>query len=427
MPKAEKGSLKDLGKKIKSKGLQKLKYFCQMCEKQCRDANGFKCHLTSESHLRQMKIFSEHAGSFMDRYSRDFEKMYLDTLRMRHSTSRTAANAVYQEVIQDKGHIHMNSTIWASLTDFCKYLGKMGKCVVEETERGWYVTYIERDVSKLHQEEVTQQRLEAEQAAEQATQERMVYQRVEAAKALDRAGGVLHTEATKLERNSDEETATIQLALSNAKKPSGKKTRAPLGKSVFGDDDDDSEVQESQTKQESARSTLSTSRTESERPLHPSPKPPLTGNARSSTSGKEDEKKSNKRVKTERDNNEGEEDEPWLHRDILVRIINNKVADGIYFLCKAAVDKVVDGFTAEVTVMDDNKKVDGDVLRLDQEDLETVVPKRVDEKVRIVRGKHRGEKAVVIELDKKKCRAILELKDRTILNRVDYDDFSKLA
>ena len=200
MPKAEAGSLKDLGKRIKAKGLQKLKFYCQACEKQCRDANGFKCHLTSESHLRQMKVFSENAGSFMDRFSKDFEKMYLDTLRMRHSTARVNANNVYQEVIQDKFHIHMNATIWASLTDFCKYLGKTGKCVVEETERGWYISYIERDISKLQREETQKKRQAAEQAAEIAAQHLLEQQRVEAAKALDRAGGVLHAEATKLER-----------------------------------------------------------------------------------------------------------------------------------------------------------------------------------------------------------------------------------
>lgn len=30
-----------------------------MCQKQCRDENGFKCHLTSESHKRQMMVFGE--------------------------------------------------------------------------------------------------------------------------------------------------------------------------------------------------------------------------------------------------------------------------------------------------------------------------------------------------------------------------------
>ena len=47
MPKAEKGSAKHLANKMKSKGLQKLKWYCQVCEKQCRDDNGFKCHMVS--------------------------------------------------------------------------------------------------------------------------------------------------------------------------------------------------------------------------------------------------------------------------------------------------------------------------------------------------------------------------------------------
>jgi len=48
MGKAEAGSLKALGNKIKSKGLQRLKWYCQVCAKQCRDDNGFKCHTMSE-------------------------------------------------------------------------------------------------------------------------------------------------------------------------------------------------------------------------------------------------------------------------------------------------------------------------------------------------------------------------------------------
>ena len=35
--KAERGTSKYLGIRMKSKGLQKLKFFCQICEKQCRD------------------------------------------------------------------------------------------------------------------------------------------------------------------------------------------------------------------------------------------------------------------------------------------------------------------------------------------------------------------------------------------------------
>ncbi|ONI12054.1 hypothetical protein PRUPE_4G141400 [Prunus persica] len=69
---------KAIANRIKAKGLQKLRWYCQMCQKQCRDENGFKCHCMSESH---------------------------------HTSN-------------DRHHVHMNSTEWATLTEFVKHLGR---------------------------------------------------------------------------------------------------------------------------------------------------------------------------------------------------------------------------------------------------------------------------------------------------------------
>jgi len=94
---------KAIANKIKAKGLQKLKYYCQPCEKQCRDENGYKCHCTSEGHLRKMQLFSSRSSSYLDQYSKQFEKSFLDILSRHHNTKRVKANMVYNEVIQDKG------------------------------------------------------------------------------------------------------------------------------------------------------------------------------------------------------------------------------------------------------------------------------------------------------------------------------------
>ena len=61
---------KAISNRIKAKGLQKLRWFCQMCEKQCRDENGFKCHLTSESHQRQLLLVAENPFKYTDQFSR---------------------------------------------------------------------------------------------------------------------------------------------------------------------------------------------------------------------------------------------------------------------------------------------------------------------------------------------------------------------
>ncbi len=70
----------------------------------------------------------------------------MELLRRRYGTRRVNANQVYQEYISQKDHLHMNATKWLSLTGFVKYLGKQGICIVDETEKGWFVTWVDRYV-----------------------------------------------------------------------------------------------------------------------------------------------------------------------------------------------------------------------------------------------------------------------------------------
>ena len=154
MVKAEKGTPKDIANRAKSKGLQKLQYYCQPCAKQCRDANGYKCHQTSSAHLRNMTLLLEgDAATAIDDFSKTFEDGFVSNLRSRHGVKRVFANVAYQEVIADKQHVHMNATKWTTLSEFVVHLGKSGRCIVDEDERGFYVQYIERDASKLEKAE----------------------------------------------------------------------------------------------------------------------------------------------------------------------------------------------------------------------------------------------------------------------------------
>jgi DNA/RNA-binding protein KIN17 len=417
MPKAEKGSAKDIGNRIKSKGLQKLKFYCQMCEKQCRDANGFKCHLTSEPHLRQMKIFSDNAGGILDQYSKDFERIFMATLRMRHGTKQCNVNNVYQEVIADKQHIHMNSTHWTTLTEFAQYLGKTGKCVVEETERGWFVSYIERDASILARQENLKRLEQAEKFAELAQSQQMELQRIEAAKALDRAGGTVHTEATNMERTEDDQP--IKVALSNVN--AGKKSSRTQASAAFGDEDDENEDGENEGQPAAPKL---------EPPIFPRREERPSNKDRESQKRKEEAPAEEKQRSNKRSKRDVDRKDYWLYRNIMVRVISKKLADGKYFKRKAIVDKVHDKYIAEVEVLDSSADArdGGDILRLDQDDLETVIPKETGKKVRILNGRYRGEKATVETFDKKRYQATLKLlHDARILEKVPYEDFSKLV
>lgn len=64
-----------------------------------------------------------------------FEEEFLTLLNRRFGVRRVHCNIVYNEYISDKDHVHMTSTMWTTLTEFVKYLGREGKCVIDETEK----------------------------------------------------------------------------------------------------------------------------------------------------------------------------------------------------------------------------------------------------------------------------------------------------
>jgi hypothetical protein len=113
----------------------------------------------------------------------------------------------------------------------------------------------------------------------------------------------------------------------------------------------------------------------------------------------ETERKSHKRPKEEtykpsskRPKHDDDRKDYWLHRNIIVRVVSKKLADGKYFKRKAIVDRMIDKYTAEVEVLDSDPDTrdGGDILRLDQDDLETVIPKE-GKQVRILNGRERGQ------------------------------------
>ncbi|KAG5927235.1 hypothetical protein E4U42_002430 [Claviceps africana] len=188
MPKAEVGSTKHLANKLKSKGLQRLRWYCQVCEKQCRDANGFKMHTQSESHVRQMLVVGEDPKKFINQFSEDFLRDFLQLLKTGHGEKQVQMNHFYQEYIANKEHIHMNATKWPSLTEFAKYLGKEGICRVEETDKGIHISWIDNSPEALKRQEALR-RKEAQDQGDEQLEQRMIREQIRRAQQASAAAG----------------------------------------------------------------------------------------------------------------------------------------------------------------------------------------------------------------------------------------------
>ncbi len=181
MPKAEVGSTKYLNNKLKSKGLQRLRWYCQVCEKQNRDENGFKCHVQSESHVRKIQaIGTEGSQRVISDYCRDFQHDFIQLLRTSHNTKPVLINHFYQQYIADKEHVHMNATRWPSLTEFAKHLGREGICRVDENDKGLEIAWIDASPEAMRRQEAIRKK-ERQDKGDEEREQKLIRAQIERA------------------------------------------------------------------------------------------------------------------------------------------------------------------------------------------------------------------------------------------------------
>lgn len=432
--------------------------------------NGFKCHTMSESHQRQLLLFADNSSKFMDDFSREFNTEYLNTLKRRFGTKRVNANIVYQELIADRHHIHMNATKWLTLTDYVQYLGRQGHCIVDQTEKGWFVTYIDRDPEALRRQEEIEKKRKLDIDDRQRQQ---IYLEKQMEKDKQK-GPIQSAEPTELKKSENEVLKISFLKpKSSLKETQTTNTDKPCTSSKSSDEDESSlgfdvkqaikQEPEQANEQIDSKQNDQNTKSKSEDAKEPTKTPTSdlidtkllkceeikkekpsgfnSMNISSSSSSKASTSSSNlsgvfklpeKRKNSALDDIIAEEErrkeklnrkDHWLHKNIIVKIITNKLGEK-YYKKKAIVMDVIDLYTAVVKLIEQ-----GTVIKLDQAHLETVLP-AVGRKVLVVNGAYRGEIATLEDINEKEFSVKITiaagpLKGR-VVNGVQYEDISKL-
>jgi DNA/RNA-binding protein KIN17 len=378
---------KAIANRIKAKGLQKLRWYCQMCQKQCRDENGFKCHCMSESHQRQMQLFGQNPMRVVEGYSEEFESTFLEHMKRSHRFSRVAATVVYNEYINDRHHVHMNSTEWATLTEFIKHLGRTGKCKVEETPKGWFITYIDRDSETLFKERMKNKRIKAD-LVEEEKQEREIQKQIERAAELFVPLATESQAASEPEKElKSEADVKVGFVLGSTAKPKPKEL-GESSKLVFDEAENDKNEKRNQSAK--TKSVLGELMWEEE-------------------------------MKKERINRK----DYWLSEGVVVKVMSKALAEKGYYKQKGVVRKVIDKYIGEIEMLETKH-----VLRVDQAELETVIP-QIGGLVRIVNGAYRGATAKLLGVDTDKFCAKVQIEKGAyvgrVLKAVEYEDICKVA
>lgn len=390
MGKADFLTPKAIANRIKSKGLQKLRWYCQMCQKQCRDENGFKCHCMSESHQRQLLLASEDPQQFMDYFSGEFRTEFLELLSRRFGTKRVHNNIVYNEYISHREHVHMNATKWETLTDFTKWLGREGFCKVDETPKGWYIQYIDRDPETIQRQQELEKKKKQDLDDEERTA-KFIEEQVKRGKGEKEEATPVYTE---LSRENEEEKVVFNLGKgASTSGPSSSKPSSSLASNAL----------------KSAAVTGPVKR-----------KDPAQGQA------KEKKKRSalEEIIEMEEKKKKTERMDFWLQPEIVVKIITKKLGEK-YHKKKAVVKEVIDRYTAVVKLIDS-----GDKLKLDQTHLETVIP-APGKQVLVLNGGYKGNVGTLESINEKSFSATIVIDSGPLRGRkvdsLPYEDFSKMA
>lgn len=275
----------------------------------------------------------------------------------------------------------MNATRWCTLTGFVKWLGKTGKCVVDETEKGWFITWVDNDPDTLAAKERRAKKVKMDKDDEERMLE-FVQKQVEMGKKETSSTEPVYTDLNRSENDEKIslklETSKVKAAVPLAMKPLKEFTR-----------DEREHIEKKRTKtKEGVRSAL-------------------------------DEIMEAQEKRRETENRK----EHWLAEGIVVKVVTRSLGD-MYYKKKGYVRELIDKWTCVVKMLDGGQK-----LKLDQSHLETVIP-AVGRLVRVVNGAYRGSTATLTALNEKDYCVQLEvahgpLKGR-VLDRVQYEDVSKL-
>lgn len=118
----------------------------------------------------------------------------------------------------------MNSTKWTSLTQFAAYLGREGLVRVEETEKGLFVSYIDRSPETMKRREAIMKK-ERQDRGDEEREQRQIQEQVERAQQNAEKEDEIDPEARNLQRTEGEK---VKLNLGFGSKPAEEsKSKSP--------------------------------------------------------------------------------------------------------------------------------------------------------------------------------------------------------
>jgi hypothetical protein len=141
MPKYEAGTAGFASQQMRKNQKSKIRWYCGLCHVPCKDENGFKCHLNSETHILREQAVSESLRAFkLSQNDIDFRAKFVACLVAKHLGQVVLAHEVYRELYPlDRPQNIMKATCWETLGTFIAQLKKDGFVEAYKGIKGWQI------------------------------------------------------------------------------------------------------------------------------------------------------------------------------------------------------------------------------------------------------------------------------------------------
>jgi len=352
-----------------------------------------------------MQLFVQDPNRFMDEFSQEFERGFMQLMSHTYRSQRVLANTVYCDFISNRHHTHMNSTIWVTLSNFVQYLGRTNQCTIDKTPKGWYIQYVDNSPE-------ARMRAAAQKAAEElevSSERRHAVQLQRAIEECKKDGGFQDSEFTELQRKEGDAPIAFNMPAGSSSAASAPSNAAKAAvvtesekKNVLAEAFEEHEsksIQEGNTRKLSAVEKIKLEHEDAKRRKlqQEAPEAPESP-SESSSSG----------------------NEPWLCEGIIVKVMHQELAGGKYYRKKGKVERVRQQFAAEIRMAEGR-----DLIRLDQEMLETVIP-NLGKPVMVVKGQYAGKRARMRSVDLEAFCVSIEFEDSRVVEGLRYDQVCKI-
>lgn len=274
----------------------------------------------------------------------------------------------------------MNATCWVTLTSYCKHLERIGYAEVENSEKGWYITWCLKDPAQELKEAKAAKREKQALDDDERIQE---YINAQIEKAKSQSKSYSEFMATKLLK-SENEVLMLDLEIKNSTKVQPE-LKPSLALEMAQKQNDKKEQPKRKEEKRKCPALEEIMEAEIKKKKWEEQNDPLNENS-------------------------------WLREGIVVKIVTKSLGDK-YYKKKGYILQVIDDFAAIVQMHE------GGRLKLDQDHLETVVP-QVGRTVVVLWGKYEGKEASLVSLNTQQFSAKLKLETGEKV-RLPYEQFSK--